>query len=81
MRVDEVGVHMEKRYFRIAYGVPGYRGAKEAIVAVHNDCSSTDEMAKVAMEKLYKALGEKVQVLRYNKLPSNYKAKCSSIIE
>lgn len=72
---------MEKRYFRIMYGVPGYRSAKEVTVAVPNDGRSTDEMAKVAIEKLYEFLGEKVKVLRYNKLPSNYKARESDIIE
>ena len=72
---------MNKRYFRIAYAVPGYRSAKEEIVAVQDNGLSTSDMAKVAVEKLHKHLGENVRILSYNKLPSNYKAGDADIIE
>lgn len=72
---------MNKRYFRITYGEPGYRSAKEAIVSVINDNSATDVMAKAAIAKLHDELGENVRILRYNKLPSNYKAGDANIIE
>lgn len=71
---------MQKRYFRIEYGVPGYRSAKDVIVAVPvQEGLSTADMAKVAVEKLEEALGEKVNVLRYNKMPSNYKPRSDEI--
>ena len=71
---------MKKCYFRIEYGVPGYRSAKDVIVAVTaQEGLSTVEMAKIAIEKLEEIIGEKVNVLRYNKMPSNYKPKGDEI--
>lgn len=71
---------MSKKYFHILYQwPPGYRGAMQAIVAVSADGNSTDEMAKVAIERLNNHIGQDVKVLHYNKLPSNYKPRGDEI--
>jgi hypothetical protein len=48
-------------------------------VAVSDDGHSTEEMTKIAIDKLCRHLGEKVAILSYNKLPSNYKARGNEI--
>lgn len=72
---------MNKRYFRITYGIPNYRGARIATVAVLDDGSTTKEMSNIAINKLYKHLGKEVKILNCNKLPSNYKEKDADIID
>lgn len=71
---------MKERYFRISYQwPPGSRGGIEKVVAVHDDGSSTAEMAEIAIEKLHQRLGAKAKVLGYNKLPSNYQPRGDEI--
>ena len=72
---------MDFRYFRITYGLPNYRSAEIATVAVSNNGLSTLEMKKVAIDKLHKYLGMEVKILDCYKLPSNYKAQDSCIIK
>ena len=71
---------MKKRYFHISYQYPpGYRGGVQVTVAVPDDGSSTADMAKVAIERLYNHIGQEVKILGYNKMPSNYKVRGDEI--
>ena len=71
---------MKKRYFNICYQwPPGYRGGVVKTVAVPDDRSSTDEMAKVAIERLANHIGQEIRVMGYHKLPSNYKPRGDEI--
>jgi hypothetical protein len=71
---------MKNRYFRISYQwPPGYRGCVVETVAVPDDGDSTDQMAKVAIERLTRHVGYEIKVMDYNKLPSNYKPKGNEI--
>jgi hypothetical protein len=64
---------MKNRYFHISYQwPPGCRGGVQVTVAVPDDGRTTAEMAKVAIERLTKHVGQEIKVLSYNKLPSNY---------
>ena len=71
---------MKNRYFHISYQwPPGYRGGVQVTVAVPDYGKSTAEMAKVAIERLAKHVGQEIKVLSYNKLPSNYKVRGDEI--
>jgi hypothetical protein len=71
---------MKNRYFHISYQwPPGCRGGVQVTVAVPDDGRSTAEMAKVAIERLTKHVGQELMVIECNKLPSNYKPRGNEI--
>ena len=70
-----------KKFYRITYQwPPGSRGATQATVAIE-DVGTKAEQKNNVIQKLNGHIGQTVHVLDCYKLPSNYKAQESDMIE